>query len=102
DGIRDDLVTGVQTCALPILDVEVLILADLPPAVGPLEDKAADGVAGAPLAPALLVDLLPLRELDLGLRGSVLVAGARVERVGARSEERRVGNEGGGCVAASG
>src|SRR5947208_7219567 len=26
DGIRDDLVTGVQTCALPILDGELVIL----------------------------------------------------------------------------
>src|SRR5207244_5192980 len=26
DGIRDDLVTGVQTCALPIFDADLLVL----------------------------------------------------------------------------
>ena len=26
DGIRDDLVTGVQTCALPILNIDTIIL----------------------------------------------------------------------------
>src|SRR5258708_30064356 len=34
DGIRDDLVTGVQTCALPILEVA-------PTAVGPLAGAEA-------------------------------------------------------------
>src|SRR5207247_4201930 len=33
DGIRDPLVTGVQTCALPILLVEILLEAGLPPEV---------------------------------------------------------------------
>src|SRR3990170_1037782 len=28
DGIRDDLVTGVQTCALPIFDVKVILFGD--------------------------------------------------------------------------
>src|SRR5207247_5214695 len=64
DGIRDPLVTGVQTCALPILFSQVgFRIADSP------EDLAAAGLF-------LLV--------------AVLVLGAACVN---RSEERRVGKE---------
>src|SRR5256885_11316453 len=33
DGIRDYKVTGVQTCALPILDAQVILLRGTPPSV---------------------------------------------------------------------
>src|SRR5207244_9692346 len=39
DGIRDDLVTGVQTCALPIFSIDVL-------AFGPHPDDAEIGCGG--------------------------------------------------------
>ena len=61
----------------------------LPPAVGPLEDEAADRVADAALAPALLVDLLPLRAQVLGLRGRVLAIFLGVVGVGAELGEHR-------------
>src|SRR5207244_10439941 len=64
DGIRDDLVTGVQTCALPI---------SLP---GICSCRGASSLSAAPALPAAAF------EPPAGL-----LAGAR------RSEERRVGKE---------
>src|SRR5438552_16788432 len=73
DGIRDDLVTGVQTCALPI-------------STSPRAERALDRRKGA----------------DLGIpRDAVRVAPLHLEQLvllhpddqGARSEERRVGKE---------
>src|SRR5688500_20210622 len=75
DGIRDYKVTGVQTCALPIL-------------------RAWFGVVGGPATP-------PLDELELSKNAEPCPHRLRVKRrvVGAagkdRSEERRVGEEGG-------
>src|SRR5438552_17676845 len=66
DGIRDDLVTGVQTCALPISWIHF--------------DEIAAAAVGI------------LQELDRA--GVAIVRGAADgERRGARSEERRVGKE---------
>src|SRR2546429_6573482 len=81
DGIRDVAVTGVQTCALPIL-------------LGSIE--RADSGEHVGLLERLAPRLLPLA-VDAGRvvwealeRGeSVLLEGAQ----GARSEERRVGKE---------
>src|SRR5438552_18268236 len=67
DGIRDDLVTGVQTCALPIW---------VPPA-------RADGL-----------DLLPQRLGANRLEDEALAVGGAVDAGRQRSEERRVGKEG--------
>src|SRR5207244_5916553 len=54
DGIRDDLVTGVQTCALPIL---VLVSADLRP-----------GLSARRELPALLEERgLPWRDVRVAL-----------------------------------
>src|SRR5204862_2829131 len=79
DGIRDLYVTGVQTCALPILEFH-------------RKDRAAvDGAGGAPPVPGVVI----LRGVDgdaaLGLKP------APSEHVmlpaPPRSEERRVGKE---------
>ena len=66
-----------------VVDVEVLLLAELPPAVRPLEDEAAQGGAGAALAVGLLVDLPPLAEEVAGLGDVVLAVPLRVPGVGA-------------------
>src|SRR5205823_9139218 len=86
DGIRDKLVTGVQTCALPIfrrlfLPVLWFVASHVLTVKTPL---------GRKVRPHVLVDGAPrirVKSEDL------LVAG--VERVGktVRSEERRVGKE---------
>src|SRR5207244_6200992 len=85
DGIRDDLVTGVQTCALPISEG----------GVGSTGRDAGDTEVGPPVArgvearrevPERLV--VRLAERVEGLTGDVVVD----VPVG-RSEERRVGKE---------
>src|SRR5437879_13254835 len=75
DGIRDTSVTGVQTCALPIYQSDS---DGTKP--GPLPAGARrGGLRGGPE---------PRRRISLGRR----------RRGAARSEERRVGKEGGGRV----
>src|SRR2546425_8108547 len=77
DGIRDKLVTGVQTCALPILTSRVY--------------RAFDDVYGRPVM-TLRVDV----PREVTRRGQAAVTYASVCLVGAavvRSEERRVGKE---------
>src|SRR5258708_26883464 len=81
DGIRDDLVTGVQTCALPILAVAAAI--DHQPG------KTLDGID---------VDgILRARRIDVAHEKSDRCGIARARAVHARerhrSEERRVGKE---------
>src|SRR5260221_9024244 len=82
DGIRDHCVTGVQTCALPILEGSV--------------EMACRGVMGG--------DLLGDRSFDraswhgMGTTRVKTAAGGRMERArdfagNRRSEERRVGKE---------
>src|SRR5699024_12003815 len=91
DGIRDRNVTGVQTCALPIFAL-VVLLVDLRGRAGP---RGVGGVRvalapprGGPGAPSLaLRPGIPL----VGLR----VVGRDVLGAGERSEEARVGNGGG-------
>src|SRR5205807_7416723 len=91
DGIRDYKVTGVQTCALPIFDDVAAFLGavmmrlrqhDLDFLVmGEIVQRGDD----RPTVHLALVDLL----------GAVIEAGgiAEADRVGGRSEERRVGKE---------
>src|SRR5438552_18685155 len=75
DGIRCDLVTGVQTCALPTSRV-----------TAPAEDDGSGPAAIADLVahvPHLAADALAVRETEH----------LRLLRLDARSEERRVGKE---------
>src|SRR5258708_22828292 len=76
DGIRDDLVTGVQTCALPILEIKAL---DHSPAEETSAIKpSVNSVAGKTAGPG---ESFPLP-------GSVQDSAGKD-----RSEERRVGKE---------
>src|SRR5205823_11106838 len=77
DGIRDKLVTGVQTCALPIFDDEQRHALDFRGRREPQHRFAVAMRAEALEGPALVRDL-PLRVEYLQQ---------------ARSEERRVGKE---------
>src|SRR5258708_22963879 len=79
DGIRDDLVTGVQTCALPISGRETA--AQLYPRLG-TTDVEAQGAYSRATYPAWFVDA------ELAARFAP-PAGASATR----SEERRVGKE---------
>src|SRR5207244_9792539 len=89
DGIRDDLVTGVQTCALPIYRPAVVI---------------ADGVAG--VAEEAAVPRIERRRAGAEQLRLACARGAQLSRIAAagggqrgkevielllRSEERRVG-----------
>src|SRR5258708_26866477 len=67
DGIRDDLVTGVQTCALPIFYVTAEVLRRV-------------SILLQPVMPAAMAKLLDLLGVPVGQRQL-------------RSEERRVGKE---------
>src|SRR5258708_21514004 len=79
DGIRDDLVTGVQTCALPIFVV----------------GEAPDGEKGIELYRSLLPDVVVLDLRLPRMSGFDVITMLRKERHPARirSEERRVGKE---------
>src|SRR5258708_9128575 len=80
DGIRDDLVTGVQTCALPIC-IDRLRR-------GGIDDDGEDvRVVDEPL-----LDVVPVRAAVRRLPGKVPGAGVNRLRI-LRSEERRVGKE---------
>src|SRR5258708_29093966 len=75
DGIRDDLVTGVQTCALPIS-----------------EGNASQLVGIVTLLGAAVVAVPLFKRLGLGAVLGYLAAGLAIGPYG-RSEERRVGKE---------
>src|SRR5207244_10010350 len=86
DGIRDDLVTGVQTCALPIFTPEMFLQLANEPTIVAVKESSEN-----PRRLTDLVNLLGDRYLlfcgvdDLVLESVLL---------GARSEERRVGKGG--------
>src|SRR5207245_3679653 len=95
DGIRDATVTGVQTCALPIL-------AGLEDAADEVLAMARACLSSPALARALAADEL-WREVPYTLRVPTGYATGRMDvviregdRLAVRSEERRVG---GGCGA---
>src|SRR5438105_5573429 len=81
DGIRDPLVTGVQTCALPIWGREDRHV-DFPAALDVLEDRSVLHFHRGNWLDAFRYALLPCAD-------EVLRRHLRVER----SEERRVGKE---------
>src|SRR5207244_6106924 len=94
DGIRDDLVTGVQTCALPIstapLRPELVALYAVAVATGSGDDLvvAAERTLEVVCGVARMA-VGGLFRFDPAARALVVVAHRR-------SEERRVGNECGG------
>src|SRR5207244_9101168 len=84
DGIRDDLVTGVQTCALPILGREI-------------GDDSTDQL-GIPALRRLIPDLADRDLFVCGPPAMIAAVSRRARRIGVprariRSEERRVGKE---------
>src|SRR5207244_9826632 len=91
DGIRDDLVTGVQTCALPIFGfgysplaagLRILVWMAMPMLVAPVAGALADRIGNRPF----MVAGLTLQAAGLGWLAAVVSPGVR-------SEERRVGKE---------
>src|SRR5207245_7017720 len=99
DGIRDATVTGVQTCALPIYERDDLVAAGHRQraagheAVLDIDDD--QGIAGAWL------DLSALGQHS-GRAGEHEARTDRSQEVASRSEERRVGKEGGARCAGTG
>src|SRR5256886_15527902 len=85
DGIRDLTVTGVQTCALPILSAGRILFH---PLTGPEQHLVLLALSQEPTQLArLLVDHVPPSSSRLASRNR-----GRPNR--SRSEERRVGKEG--------
>src|SRR5689334_23617108 len=81
DGIRDGTVTGVQTCALPILGVGIMVADSLESARAEVE---SDPTVKAGL---LKADVRPW----FGAKG--IGAHLAADAAASRSEERRVGKE---------
>src|SRR5258708_8338482 len=80
DGIRDDLVTGVQTCALPISLPGLIVLIVIAAICGAIGKAIAGGTQGGLIT-----------SIALGFIGALL--GPWVAHQLKRSEERRVGKE---------
>src|SRR5207245_5465897 len=91
DGIRDATVTGVQTCALPILATLIKLLGMLP------KDAIIVPGHGEPTdVSAIEYPIHYLEELRKQVAASVaqgLSEEQTVQRLSERSEERRVGKE---------
>src|SRR5947208_12656634 len=87
DGIRDDLVTGVQTCALPICP---RYRAD---AIAPILNKVGAYLADPKLRRIFTTNDQPLRLRAVMDRGQILLINLAKGKIGERSEERRVGKE---------
>src|SRR5205823_9551352 len=90
DGIRDKLVTGVQTCALPIFQLFLELLAGY----GVRHIFGNPGTTEMPLNDALVGDrrfqyVLGLQEVPV----MAMADGFAMASGGLRSEERRVGKE---------
>src|SRR5258708_28838522 len=81
DGIRDDLVTGVQTCALPIYR-----------AAAGNRPRFASSPASARSRPAMMRSVVDFPQ-PLG-PSKVTTCPLGMSKVTSRSEERRVGKEG--------
>src|SRR5205823_11682341 len=88
DGIRDKLVTGVQTCALPILDINARVLAsklsELLPQQVIVENRPG---AGTNIANEYVAKSAPDGYTLLFNSPAVVI------NMSLRSEERRVGKE---------
>src|SRR5699024_11807479 len=94
-GIRDRNVTGVQTCALPILFKQVSIgeiKATPEKEVKENTDKTGNRIFLPVMT--LAISSLVIAQIFPALSQSVLGIGALIGTVTLRSEERRVGKEG--------
>src|SRR5207247_5187622 len=91
DGIRDPLVTGVQTCALPIYPVRDVLprIARIVAAVEPPMVLQEEALGARGMERDLVDTLAELRVLV----GQEIGAHSLVRRAPRRSEERRVGKE---------
>src|SRR5438445_3359332 len=85
DGIRDIGVTGVQTCALPILGLASLLSRE-PKETRKVPNQGANASARVALATVLIV------AIAVGPLGGIFT-GLILGLLGGRSEERRVGKE---------
>src|SRR5207244_5635036 len=95
DGIRDDLVTGVQTCALPIYSIS----QGWRPGLSNTAPLGQNPLPTSILLPAGKVRFGSARTLHEGKL--LVVLGGDLcgrKRLAIRSEERRVGKEGSGKV----
>src|SRR5207244_9383909 len=96
-GIRDDLVTGVQTCTLPIwgrlATVKAEVRTRLEAFIHEQVDKQTEREFGVLFDEGKVLFYLECAECRFEIPNSV-----RIESKGggARSDERRVGNESGG------
>src|SRR5207249_9751659 len=88
DGIRDRSVTGVQTCALPILEAKGWSSGR----VGLLLTAILAGTALMSIAVGTLGDRIGRRRFYASL--FLILAAAGIVFAATRSEERRVGKEG--------
>src|SRR5206468_7709938 len=92
DGIRDLIVTGVQTCALPISNQVHIVL--------PVRDREGPGGARPVEESDILLPVANGEEVSvalgerLGGRSAGPPEGGQEAGMGHRSEERRVGKEG--------
>src|SRR5207244_5558187 len=90
DGIRDDLVTGVQTCALPIFETWILSFGSSP--FSGSGETVADAEAAYPSA----LRFSACSEFIAGFFASSGKLAVLLRKSSSRSEERRVGKEGRG------
>src|SRR5207244_10505785 len=88
DGIRDDLVTGVQTCALPICATGEYVFLEVP--VGTYQIEVTQQGFKKFLRKNITLELNQILTLDIPLQ---LGGSTEVVEVTGRSEERRVGKE---------
>src|SRR5207244_7989043 len=90
DGIRDDLVTGVQTCALPISSKEQI------KEIVELQRKAGKTYMMMETVVYSREYLFAKDLYDRGVLGRIqFLRGSHQQDMDGRSEERRVGKEGG-------
>src|SRR6476660_4491643 len=82
DGIRDDLVTGVQTCALPISREPEWLGPAIPPGEILLEEYLKPlGLGQVQAAERLGISLNRLNEIVLGKRGITADTALRLSRL---------------------
>src|SRR5205823_7572919 len=88
DGIRDKLMTGVQTCALPICEVPIGRALDT------FADPAFDFLCDGAPADLTIREDFPLPALERVVARFAKGKAGNMLTITARSEERRVGKEG--------